>query len=218
MKKMTFPLSFGYWTLLFIAPLPIFYFLCHYCLTVEHMKALDEKMEILHARKEQSETIQKRQHSFLSSLANSDPFYIDKHLETLTFLESEIKKMEALFSETHMDEGTQKRLHFLKEGPNRLLFAEDKIRSKNKIREVMERQQHPVEMNEEDLKKTLCLVEGVMIWPYGPKEGHPQLIFQDFQLLKKRHDAADHVFVVNMNMIKRENSDTLSKQPEESGI
>ena len=172
------------------------------------MKALDEKMEMLHTRKEQSETIQKRQHSFLSSLASSDPFYIDKHLETLTFLESEIKKMEALFSDTNINDVAQKRLYFLKEGPNRLLFAEDKIRSKNNIREVMERQQHSVEMNEEDLKKTLCLVEGVMIWPYGPKEGHPQLIFQDFQLFKKRQDASDHVFVVNMNIIKRENSDT----------
>ncbi len=207
MKKISLPSSIGYWALLLLFPLPIFYFLFHYSLTVERMKTLDEKMEILHARKEQSETLQQRQHSFLSSLANSDPFYIDKYLETLTFLESEIKKAEALISETHIEETAQKRLHFLKEGPNRLLFAEDKIRSKNKIREVMERQQHSVEMNEEDLKKTLCLVEGVMIWPYGPKEGHPQLVFQDFQLTRKRQDASDHVFVVNMNIIKRENSD-----------
>jgi hypothetical protein len=207
MKKIVFPASIGYWALLILAPLPILYLLFHYSTTVEHIKELDEKMDILHTRKEQSEVVQKRQHSVLSSLAQSDPFYIDKHLETLIFLESEIKKMEALFSDTALDDAAQKRLHFLKEGPNRLLFAEDKTRSKNKIREVMERQKQQIEMNEEDLKKLLCLVEGVTIWPYGPREGRPQLIIQDFQLAKKRHDAQDHVFVVQLNIIKRENSD-----------
>lgn len=210
MKKLALPFafkSFSYWALLLIAPLPIFYFLFHYSVTVERLKTLDEKMEILHARKEQSEAVQKRQHSVLTSLVQSDLFYIDKHIETLTFLEPEIKKMETLFTENAIDDSVQKRLHFLKNGPNRLVFAEDKIRSKDKIREVTERQQHPVEMSEEDLRKLLCLVEGVTIWPYGPREGRPQLIIQDFHLLKKRVDAQEPVFVVNMNLIKRENSD-----------
>lgn len=168
-------------------------------------------MEIVHARKEQSAAAQKQQSHALSSLSECDSCYIDKHLETLTFLESEIKKMQMLISESSMDDATQKRLQFLKEGSNRLLFAEDKIRSKNKIREVSERQQHPIETNEEDLKKLLCLIEGVTIWPYGPKEGRPQLLFQDFHLSKKHVDAQDHVFVVTMNLIKRENND--KKEP-----
>jgi hypothetical protein len=211
MKKIALSSSFGFWALLLLSPLPLLYFLVHHTVTVDYIKKLDEQVDILLTKKEQSDAVQKRQHSVLSSLVQSDPFYIDKHLESLLFLESEIKKMEAVFSDTALDESSQKRLHFLKEGPNRLLFAEDKIRNKNKVREVMERQQHQVEMHEEDLKKLLCLVEGVTIWPYGPKEGRPQLVVQDLHLQKKRHDAQDHVFTVHLNIIKRENSD--SKEP-----
>ena len=204
MKKIALPSSFGYWLLLILAPLPGCYFLFNYSVTMEHLITLDEQMENIHARKQQSEAVQKRERSALSSLAQSDPFYIDKYLETLTFLEPEIKKIEALFSDTAIDETLQKRLHFLKEGSNRFLFAEDKIRSGDKLREVYEKQQQPVEIDEEDLKKLLALIEGVTIWPYGPKEGRPQLIIQDFLLSKKRHQAQDHIFVVNMNIIKRE--------------
>lgn len=207
MKKISLPFAFGYWILLFIAPIPVFYFLFHYAITVEHAKELDEKMEAIYSRKKQSEQIEKRHHSLMSSVFKSDPFYIDKHLESLIFLESDIKKMESLCSETHIDEPIQKRLQFLKEGSNRLLFAEEKIRSKDKLREVFEKQQHPVETSEEDLKKLLCLIEGVTIWPYGPKEGHPQLIIQDFQLSKKRYSPKDQVFILNMNIIKRENNE-----------
>lgn len=207
MKKITLPSSFGYWFLLFIGPLPIFYFLFHYCITMEQLKQLDEQIDTVYARKEQCEQVQKRQHSVLSSLAESDPYYIDKHLESLIFLESDIKKMQILSSDAHVDETIQKRLHFLKDGPNRLLFAEDKIRSDDKLREVFEKQQHPIEINEEDLKKLLCLIEGITIWPYGPKEGRPQLIIQDFQFSKKRYSERDQVFVVNMHVIKREHND-----------
>lgn len=115
--------------------------------------------------------------------------------------------MEALSTEQGLDDTMQKRLNSLKEGKNRLLFSEEKIRSKDKMREVFEKQQHPVEINDEDLKQLLCVIEGVTIWPYGPKEGKPQLIIQDFQLSKKRTHAQDHVFVVNMNLIKREKDD-----------
>ncbi len=197
-------ISLAYWFLLILIPLPSFYFLFNYSLTLDRLIALDEQLENIHARKNQVEAVQKREHSALSSLAQSDPFYIDKHLETLIFLEPEIKKIESLFADTQVDETIQKRLHFLK-NTNRFLLAEDKIRSKEKLREVFEKQQQPVEIDEEDLKKLLALIEGVTIWPYGPKEGRPQIIIQDFSLSKKQHRAQDHVFVVNMNLIKREN-------------
>ncbi len=206
MKKIALPDGCSYWVLLCIAPLPLLYFLFHYAMTIERIKELDEKMETVYTRKKQSEQVERRQHSVISSVSQSDLLYIDKHLESLIFLESDIKKMENLCAETHGDEMTQKRLHFLKDGSNQLLFAEEKIRSKDKVREIFERQKHPVETSEEDLKKLLCLIEGVTIWPYGPKEGRPQLIVQDFQLSKKRYSPKDHVFILNMNIIKRESN------------
>ena len=188
-------------------PLPVFYFLLNWYLNVGIWNKLDQRMENIHAKKMHYEEIQKKQHSVINSLSQSNPTYIDQYLETLTFLEPEIKKMETLFADNSVDEATNRRLQFLKSGSNRLLFTEEKIRSKEKIREVVERQQHPVEMDEEDLKRLLCVTEGITIWPYGPKEGRPQLIVQDFQLQKKHLPSNDNVFVVQMQLLKRENNE-----------
>jgi hypothetical protein len=160
-------------------------------------------MEALYDKKQQGDQIQRRQHSFMCALAGADPLYIDKHLESLIFLESEVKKLETQMTDTN--DAVAKRLYFLKEGENRLLLSEEKIRSKDKMREVVEKMQHPVEIHEEDLKKLLCLVEGVTIWPYGPKEGRPQLLFQDFHLIRKQQPPSGAVFSLHFNMIKREN-------------
>ena len=210
---MKLPQLFGYWCLLCLAPLPTLYFIFHYFSSVQHIKTLSERIEAVHVRKEQSQSIEKLQHSLLSSLSQSDPFYIDKHLESLTFLESEMKKLQVLCAESIADETLIKRMQFLKEGENRLLFSEEKINTKDKLREVVEKQQHPVEIDEEDLKKLLCLIEGMTIWPYGPKEGRPQLLFQDFTLLKNRTHAQDRVFNINMTLIKRENSNNQEVLP-----
>ncbi len=69
------------------------------------------------------------------------------------------------------------------------------------------RQQTPIELNEEDLKRLLCLIEGATIWPYGPKEGRPQLIIKDFTLSKKELPSQEKVYVVSIQLIKRENNE-----------
>ena len=152
------------------------------------------------------QSLHQKESVFLSSLKNPDHFYIDKHIETLCFLEPEIRKTEAQLLENPNDDTLKKRLHFLKEGPNRLLFSEVQTRQHNHFQEVEEKQQHVVEMNEEDLKKTLSLIEGVTIWPYGPKEMRPQLIIKDFQLSKKETSSQEFVYIINMDLIKRESS------------
>ncbi len=197
MKKLN-----AYWILLLVAPLPLLCLLFYYSARVQQFSLLDERMEALHEKKQHVDQIQRRQHSFVCALAGADPLYIDKHLESLIFLESEVKKLETQMG----DETAAKRLHFLKEGENRLLFSEERMRTKDKTREIVEKMQHPVEVHEEDLKKLLCLIEGVTIWPYGPKEGRPQLLFQDFRLIRKQQPPNGAVFSLHFNMIKRENT------------
>lgn len=85
MKKLILPPYFGYWCVFFIAPLPILYIILHYVFTLGQFEALEEKMELLHVRKEQSDLTQKRRHSVLNSVSQSDPLYIDKYLESLLF-------------------------------------------------------------------------------------------------------------------------------------
>jgi hypothetical protein len=171
---------------------------------MQRLQELEEQCELLHRQSALVQSTQKKERVLLASLKSPDKQYIDKHIETLTFLLPEIKKLESLATENSEEEWIQRRLHGLKNGPNRLHFVEEDIRSNELFREIEERQQQPVEINEEDLKKLLCLIEGVTIWPYGPKEGLPQLIVRDFKLSKKEIAPQEKTFIVSFQLIKRE--------------
>ena len=73
------------------------------------------------------------------------------------------------------------------------------------MQEVIEKQQHSIEINAEDLKKLLHRIEGIAIDPsLLLPTGRPQLLIQDFELRKSETDTKEHVYVVNMQLIKRE--------------
>ena len=191
------------WAILLLAPLPFFYCLFSFFIKVGHLNQLEMRFEQLHRQSLLLQSDQKKEKHLLSFLKSPDLHYIDKHIEPLVFLLPEIKKLEAFCAENSDAETVQKRLHFLKE-ENRLRFVEEEIRSNELFREIEEKQQVTIELNEEDLKKLLCLIEGVTIWPYGPKEGRPQLIIRDFKLSKKALSSQEKVFVVALELIKRE--------------
>jgi hypothetical protein len=191
--------------LLGAAPVPFIIFLFHFLFGVQKLEQLESEMERVHTKMVLMQENQRKESFLLASLKNPDPHYLDKNVETLTFLLPEIKKLEMIQLENPEEEQTVKRLQMLKEGGNRLLFSEEQIRSNDLFRETEEKQQQLIELNEEDLKKLLCLIEGITIWPYGPKEGRPQLIIKDFKLSKKELPSHEKVFVVSMQLIKREN-------------
>lgn len=195
------------WSILILAPLPFLFFLMNFFFGIQKLSALEEEMQRIHAKAVLSQETLRKEITLLSALKNPDPHYLDKNIETLTFLLPEIKKLEAISLENPHDEHILKRLAFLKEGGNALVFSEEQIRTNSTFREIEEKQQRSIEMNEEDLKKLLCLIEGVTIWPYGPKEGLPQLIIKDFKLSKKEISPQEKVFVVSMELLKRENLD-----------
>jgi hypothetical protein len=210
MRKFSFKLPpFLIWVLLMIAPVPFFIFLFHFLFGLQSLSKLEEEMERIHAKMVVFQETERKESFLLSSLKNPDPYYLDKNVETLTFLLPEIKKLEAIQSENPDEEQIAKRLQMLKDGSNQLRFSEEQICSNELFRETEEMQQQIVELNEEDLKKLLCLIEGVTIWPYGPKEGRPQLIIKDFRLSKKELSSHEKVFVVSIQLIKRENVESI---------
>jgi len=206
MKKLS-PISI--WLLLIIGPIPFLIFLSQFIFGLQKLEQLEDEMERIHTKMVISQESQRKESALLSSLKNPDPHYLDKHVETLTFLLPEIKKLETLQLENPDDEQTIKQLQSLKEGNNRLRFSEEQIRNNELFRETEEQQQQPIKLNEEDLKKLLCLIEGITIWPYGPKEGRPQLIISDFKLTKNELPSHEKVFIVSMQLIKRENMEAL---------
>jgi hypothetical protein len=210
MRKFSFKLSpLTIWLLLVVAPIPFFIFLFNFFSGLQKLEQLEDEMERIHAKIVILQESKQKESSLLSSLKNSDSHYLDKYVETLTFLLPEIKKLETIQLENPEEEQIAKRLQMLKDGGNHLRFSEEQIRANETFRETEEKQQQPVELNEEDLKKLLCLIEGVTIWPYGPKEGRPQLIIKDFKLTKKELSSHEKVFIVSIQLIKRENLESL---------
>lgn len=191
------------WILFVLAPLPFFLLGAQFFYQLQSLEGLEKRWSFLHQKAKTLNLSQKKESLLLASLKYPDPHYIDQQLETLTFLLPEIKKLEAMQSDLLKTEGIKNRLQFLKKG-NCLHFTEEAIRTNTLFRETEEKQQRPVELNEEDLKKVLCLIEGITIWPYGPKENRPQLIIRDFRLSKKEISPQEKSFIVSMQLIKRE--------------
>ena len=188
------------WGILIIAPLPFLASLLHFLSKGQDLNDLDSEIERIHAKVAHMEQIKKRESALLAPLNNPDPQYLDKYVETLNFLLPEIKKLENLQD----DEQVSKQLQRLQSAQNHLTFSEDKIRSNDQFKETEEVQQHLVEVNEEDLKRLLCLIEGITIWPYGPKEGRPLLIIKEFKLVKKELLSKEKVYSLSLQLIKRE--------------
>lgn len=207
MKNSTFSFFISpviFYSLLVVAPLPLIYSVFHFFNEFNQVEALEKEFDRITQKASLSLALKKNEESLLTSLKRPDPYYIDKHIESLTFLLPEIRKLESILEENPENTVALKRLAFLRGDENRLLFKEEGIRSHSGLREMEEIQQSPVEMNEEDLKKLLCLIEGITIWPYGPKEGRPQLIVKDFRLSKKESVSQQNAFLVSLQLIKRE--------------
>lgn len=195
---------FAYLSVLILGPLPFVYFLTSFLCTMQSLDKVEEEIAYLEQKSLSTDIKKEKENAFVAQMERSDHFYLDKHLESLLFLESEILKLQALTFTHPQNEHIKERLHFLRDGGNRLLFTEEAIHKSELFQEVEEKQQHSVEMNEEDLKKLFTLVEGVSIWPYAPKEARPQLIIKDFELTKKSTGPQEKVYLVNMQLIKRE--------------
>lgn len=68
---------------------------------------------------------------------------------------------------------------------------------------IQKKQLHPVEMDEEDLKRWLATVEGVEIWPYERAPKSSPYYIQECTLVKKTLDSQEKVFEVTMNILYR---------------
>lgn len=185
--------------LLGLACLPLIFCLTSFFSKNEQLNALENAMTQLRLKEARLKKRGESEDAFLAKMQQADHRYIDKHLETLVFLEPEIQQLEL-----QTDSFFKKRLEFLKGNGNRLLFAEEEIRKGDLFQEVEERLQHSVEMNEEDLKRTLTLIENIPIPPFSIEPNAPQLIIKNFELVKKSTPSNQEVYTIQFQLIKRE--------------
>lgn len=137
---------------------------------------------------------------------DADHFYIDKNLESMTLLEPEIESLRNMTTNPNFndDENIKRRLETLSGPGNRLSFAEGVVQSSPVFQEVTETLIHPVEINVNDLRHILCLVEGIAIGNCTPPPNRPQLIVLDFKLDKKNVSEKNETFLLNLKLLKRE--------------
>lgn len=141
----------------------------------------------------------------------SDHFYIDKHLETLSFLDPEIETLQKIVNNKYFagDENIKKRLEFLTGPGNALRFSEESVQTyppgkKPVFQETTASLVQKVELNLTDLKELLSLIEGEPIGPFKPGPNRPQFIILDFKLEKKEVTKNNDIFQLNMKLLKRE--------------
>jgi hypothetical protein len=144
-----------------------------------------------------------RNERFLVRHKKPDPYFLDKEIEAMSFLIQERNQLRNWASHPAISnkELVLARLNFLESDQNRLSFVEENIQSSRQFKETVEKQRHPIEMNNDDLKILLSRIED-----YEPniKDHRPQLIISEFTLCKKKTPLDNEVFEIQMNLLRRE--------------
>lgn len=142
--------------------------------------------------------------AIFSQIKESDPKYLQKELETLPLLESELKRLETILVHHKENPTLNQRLTFLKSRQNQFALKEIQRRTGDLFQEVELTLDHPVEMDDEDLKKTLASIEGIPVSSHPTKQGRPQILIREFDLTKEINNLGEEIFLIQCNLLKRE--------------
>lgn len=191
---------------LILGVLPIIFALFRFSSLAGEADAVEERIREIQElfgvyKKKQSVNI-----ATINHFRESDHFYIDKNLETITLLEPEIEALQKIASHKNFpgDPVIKKRLEFLTGPGNSPIFNEGTVQSFPLYQETVETLAHPVEANIDDIKNILSKTEGVSLPPFEPIPSRPQLIVLDFKIERKKHADGNEVFLLNMKLLKRE--------------
>jgi hypothetical protein len=148
-----------------------------------------------------------RKDRFIKRYSKADPFFLDKYIESLSFLQKERSIIQSMVDHPAVPtkEPFQERLEFLEGKKNRLAFTEENIRSSPRVKEMDEKQRHPIQINESDLQQLLTWIEDVPVGTCLPVAPHrPQLLIQDMKLRKIKNQINSELYEVDMKLLKRE--------------
>ncbi len=118
----------------------------------------------------------------LQQLKVADRDYIEKELESLHFLNAKNIQSDS----------------------NTFHFREQNFQRLENYQEVEVIQDHPVEMNRNDLKKVLARIENRAIGPFYPGANPPDLLIKKFELIKKPMSSTEETYLINLELTKFE--------------
>lgn len=178
----------------------------HLLFSLRELDRLEDKIDHVQMLGLQQEKKQATNLTVMNHFRDADHFYIDKYLESLSFLEPEAEALQKIMKNKNFtdDEVIKKRYAFLTGSGNSLRFSEGVVQTLSQFQETTETLIHPVEVNVDDIQKILALVEGIQVGAYKPAQLRPQLIILDFKLEKKASQDKNEVYQLNMKLLKRE--------------
>lgn len=159
---------------------------------------LKKKAELAYPKK-------KSQENFFLRYQNADPFYLDHAIEAHPFLQSELQSLQSLVEHPAIANKVPllERIQFLSSN-NLISFIEEETHSSPSIKETIEKQRFPIQMNNTDLKYLLSLLEDLPIETFPPATAKPQFLITDFHLHKKLSPLQTEIFEVEIELLKRE--------------
>jgi hypothetical protein len=146
---------------------------------------------------------------------DAEHFYIDKEIETIQPLTSEIAKLQSILDQGYHpnEDELRKRLSYLTSGQNALSFTEGSIKSYKDFQETIETLSHPVEVSVDDLVAVLSKTEGVSlsnqnvanqnVVNQNTSTKRPHLIITECKL-EKRKGLTQDLYALELKVLKRE--------------
>jgi hypothetical protein len=175
---------------------------------IEYTNVNDLEERFYHACRKGKTALKRKtqKENLIQRYANTNPYFLDEQIESLSFLQKEQMELEALLQHPALADKRllESRLNFLSSGANRLAFTEEAIRTSASMKETEEKQRHPVQMDEKDVKKLLSLMEDVAIDSFSMASHRPQIVITDFRMEEKQTSLKTNIFEVEMQFIKRE--------------
>ncbi|MDN3507271.1 MAG: hypothetical protein P0S96_08605 [Simkaniaceae bacterium] len=146
----------------------------------------------------------KLQEALNAQMKSASADYLETVIEPMQFLRSETQKISAMLHGSPENKAYQTRLQFLQNGQNTLRFRQQNFQRIGNQQEMEAKQIHPVELSREDLKQLLANIENITLGDTKPEGNPPNLLIKNFELIKKPLPTSEEVFLVNLELIKRE--------------
>lgn len=185
--------------MIFLGFLPIVFMTLHFYQKGQEWNQVLEKIRKVHELSEAKVRKQYLNTIVRNTYSETDQFYLENQLESLSLLKKEKERLEQLLQNPTFtgNEIAEKRYSFISSNANRLSFMQGSPQSAENVHEVACILSHPVEIDTIDLKEILNRIE-------GNRKGKPQLIISDFRLNRKSHLNGNEVYELNLKLKKRE--------------
>ena len=175
--------------------------LCFIGLKIQNLQTKKNKALDLISLYAKTKNKRKAKEAFLSIYLPSPTSFLERSFKNLSLLEKE----KTILNTSANIASLKDRFDFINSKNNAISFVEEELRLTPQIKETEEKLKQEVEIDSQDLKKILSIIERVEIDEYSPSlDKRPQILIKKISLEKKQSSPIGETFLLDMQIIKRE--------------